>query len=53
MLWLWVMLAAVVYFVFLGGILAFFAGVSRMNRHWKRVLRDSHCAHGEEWHRAA
>jgi hypothetical protein len=53
MLWLWVMMAAVVYFVLLACILVFFAGVDKMNRHWERVLRDSHGACDEEWHRAA
>jgi hypothetical protein len=53
MLWLWVMMAAVVYFVLLACILVFFAGVDKMNRHWERVLRDSQSACDEEWHRAA
>lgn len=59
MIWFWILMAAIVYFVLLACVLVFFAGVSKMNRHWERVFRESHGAcdeqwHGvEEWHRAA
>jgi hypothetical protein len=51
--WFWVVITVVVYLVVLGCVLAFFAGVSRMNQRWERVLRDSRDEYDEEWDRAA
>ena len=64
MLFVWIVLTAVVYAALLSGVLAFFTSVSRMNRHWERVFRESHgvcdsviCespgALDESWRRAA
>lgn len=60
MLVFWIVMAAIVYFVLLACVLVFFAGVSKMNRHWERVFRESNGlpherwrAYDERWHRAA
>ena len=53
MLWVWIIVAAVVYFLLLACLLVFFAAVNRMNRHWQRVFRESHGSYDEQWHRAA
>ena len=53
MLAFWIVMAAIVYFVLLAGVLVFFAGVSKMNRHWEHVFRESHGEYDERWRRAA
>jgi len=53
MLLFWIMLAAVVYFSVLGGVLVLFAAVSRMNHHWERAFREADGACDEHWYRVA
>jgi hypothetical protein len=53
MLVFWIVMAAIVYFALLAGVLVFFAGVSKMNRHWERVFHEPHGEYDEHWHRAA
>ena len=53
MFWFWVAMFGIVYFVLLAMALVFFAGVSKVNRHWERVFHESQEACDEHWHRAA
>ena len=53
MLTFWIIMAAVVYFTVLACVLVFFAAVSKMNRHWERVFRETHSEYDEKWYRAA
>ena len=53
MLLFWIILAAAVYFTLLAGVLAFFAGVSKVNRHWENAFRQSPEAYDDRWRRAA
>ena len=48
MLVLWIVIAAVIYFLLLGMVLVFFASVSKMNHHWERAFRQSHPGAEEE-----
>ena len=36
-----IVMAVIVYFLFLGWVVLFFAAVKRMNHHWERVFRES------------
>ena len=50
----WILMAALVYFLLLGCVAAFLAAVSKMNHHWERAFREVHGAHRhEDWFRAA
>lgn len=49
----WIILAAAVYFTLLAGVLAFFAGVSKLNQHWESAFGQSPDVYDDRWRRAA
>ena len=48
----WIVMAGIAYVVLLACVLVFFAGVSKVNRHWERAFRESR-EYDEHWHRAS
>lgn len=53
MLLFWIVMAAIVYFALLACVLVFFAGVSKVNRHWEHAFRELQGAYDEHWRRVA